>query len=839
MKRIMIPLVCFALGVAAWADSTLPNTYYLPEIQNGDGNETYVAIVNPNDGAATVEVFGFGADGTEYGMSSVVGMLGAGARAWFSVSEAFGENAANVAWVQVGGSDSLEVFAEIWNEGNKSAYWATGLGEGAFMPHVAKNTATFSTTYSSVNGTSDGIQTALRPKPSGSPKVVSEHGTGFGKAKHDILDYYDDLSSIDWIEIESNARASAHMEFFNYIDGRNRMAALGLDDNRAQTLHFLHIATDTVNFWTGMVYINVGDADAAVTETFYDATGAVLKTVMRTLAPNEKITLLFDANTQVDVPPGSAWLKVEADQNLVGYELFGGTTNDFFSALQGNYTSNEILDYPYYQAAADRWVGYVALNLGDATADITFHAFDANGTELATTTVTGVGPNQKVTRVGADLFPGVDNIAWVRSTTTGSSWAGFLLWGDQGSDPRVNLSALVAKQRAAFTAPGTQIVQEVEDNNSYETAQVLTPGPDGFNINVVGNVAQSDAGGVVNDYGAGSDDIEDIFKFTIDAPTPLVIGVAPELQATDIDFFVVKGELADQNFFVDDPTLDPLVDFSAGALGFENVAKVFEPGTYYIFVSLFEGDTVPATDYGMILTSFPVAFDTFDDPSVPGWTFGTFTDDADSAAAWEHSTGFVGVTENGAALAQVATTGIGIESSVAISPLFDVPATGLTLIDVDVATIYDGATADEIYQWNFLALLVDQDGNIEQLNGWSWADTATATSITYAGANAFWITYSAYINVMMSLGSTFDYSLVGLEGGSTSVGLYPALIGEVGGENQVVAGDVITIHDNFRAMNFITTMSKRSNNDGRVIFGGGGVKPQLKHFKLVNKAMLK
>ncbi len=458
--------ILVSLGLTAWAGGAAPRQkmedlahyYYLPETVSGSGMQTMVGIVNPGAQAAEIEIDGYDTSGEDLDAPEFLVNLGPRSRAYFDLAQAFPANHQQVAWLEIGASHPLEVFAEIIEDGNRSAYWsADRLYERIFLPHVAKNIQVFETIFSVINGMPESLQATVTPQPLNQGFFLGNVGFPNGKSKHNILEFWPDPSAINWVRLDSFPTSMAAMEFFRYIDGRKRMAALGLDENRGTNLRFLHIATDTGQFWTGMVYINVGENNTTATEQYYDAGGNVLATRDVPLEVNDKITLLFDANTQDPVPAGAAWLEVTASQELVGYELFGSSNEqfgDFFAGLQGNYSSDSVLDYPHFQASANRWSGYVAVNLGGEPADITFHLMDAAGNELAATTFSAVGMRQKVTRVGADIFPDPAhqaNGAWVRATTTGSSWAGFMLWGDLDF-PRQNMSGLKAVHASLFTA---------------------------------------------------------------------------------------------------------------------------------------------------------------------------------------------------------------------------------------------------------------------------------------------------------------------------------------------------------------------------------------------------
>ena len=690
--------------------STLAELYFLPEINTTGGNDTYVGIVNPsNDQAATVQVFGFSADGNEFLPTNGPANLDPRARVWLSVADLFPGNADQVAWIQVGSDRALYVFGELRTPTTRSAYWASeGLLQEAIMPHVARNTAVFETFIASVNGQDQPAVTDLTAQPNLAAASLSAHATGYAQDNQNLQDLFgEDLTPIDWVQINSDLEATASMEFFTTpVDNPTKMASLDLNNQRGTTLRFLHIATNTGLFWTGLVYINVSDVTVTATETFYDATGAVLSTVDTPLAPGEKITLLFDSNNQVRVPAGSSWMEVSVPSDsggqLVGYELFGSASpeaQDVFSGLRGNYTSGLAVDYPHLAPDANFFTAIVATNLGNSIADVAFQAIRNDGTILGETTVTAVAPNQKVTRLLTDLFSAeiLADTGWIRALPTDSDWAGFQLWGDQ-SGVRQFLSGIVAPVRGERTNTTRTVIQESqEDHFSYDTAQVLTQVNGVWDVNVVATIAQSQQGEVINQCCLPADDIEDIFSFTLTEATDLLIAVSPADINADLDLFVVRGEFPNQDFFSFDPGFEADIDFSASAGGVEDIARRFEPGTYYILVSLFEGDTFADTEYGLLVTEQPLLLTTFDDPvQLEAYSVGTTALDTDGSASWAFDSNFADAgAKFGSAMNQQPPTPGAVENSLIFSSPITIPNQGLTVYNYDFGAIVPPGPIDQ------------------------------------------------------------------------------------------------------------------------------------------------
>ncbi|CAM2068440.1 hypothetical protein SCOR_23925 [Sulfidibacter corallicola] len=672
--------------------SKLTHRVVIPEVRvDGTGAETtWLGILNPRSLEVPVQVFGFDDAGAVVGQASVSAMIGGFSKWWLDVGDIFGSQAAQVTWIQVASSAPLTVYAENRSEEVRSAFWgASALENRTFLPHIATDTVNFETVLSTVNATNLAVSSQLFRRPTGDSASVLGHSQAYARDSRVLTDYFSDLNAVPnvWGELQSDREAMASMEFFTRLPDRNQVASLGLNDQSGNSLQFLHVAVDTGQFWTGMVYINVGSGNATVTETFYGADGSVIQSGQRPpLTPGGKETLLFDANTQDRVPAGTSWMQVDSDQPLIGYELFGtpvGSGNDIFTGLQGNYADGQVLIYPHFQMQGTTFTSLVATNLGDSAASIVFEAMSSDGTVLQRSDPVSVAAKSKYAAVLDGLFPDANTLAngaWVRAVADGSQWAGFTLWGEHLVPARRHLSGLSAN---SMSAAQDGVLLEVENNNSYETAQQLVKIGDSWNINVLGEIAESDQGVVLETL--TGDDYEDVYTFTLDEPTAMVIAVAPNQAGADLDLVVTNAAYESTNFYL--PGFNNAFShtlLSASADGDENVAAVLQPGTYYILVSYFESSNQPGTDYGLLVSSAPLVLETFDDAALPaGWSTFPFVDDSDGQSNWGASTAFSG-TLFGNTLINRSLTTTDTEQTGVSTTAFNVPATGITFINFEL-----------------------------------------------------------------------------------------------------------------------------------------------------------
>lgn len=436
--------------------SSFAHRYYLTEIESQDEKETWVGVINPGIEPAGVELFAFDQYGESLGRSEAFGVVGGRQRMMLEIGELFPGQRQRVAWIQVGADRQVDVFAELRRPAVRSAYWAESrVDPKIFVPHVAKDVENFRTVVGSINTREYGIQQVVRKGLSGTRTDILELYAPYAKAETDVRAFFGaDLSDTDFLVLEGVRPGAVAMEYFETLPGRDRMAALGLSGRSGSVLRFLHVAADTQQFWTGLVYINVGASSARVTERYHGSEGQLLLERNRAgLASEGKVTLLVDQNGSALIPAATSWVSLESDQPLIGYELFGSTANtdqSFFAGLNGVYDSGTVLEYPHFQISPTTWTGIVAVNLGQETADIKFTLYNGAGLTLESQTIHDVPPGVKISRLANDLFTGEESVAegaWIRAEANASAWAGFLLWGDQNQGPRRHLAGLNAVVR--------------------------------------------------------------------------------------------------------------------------------------------------------------------------------------------------------------------------------------------------------------------------------------------------------------------------------------------------------------------------------------------------------
>lgn len=427
--------------------------YLLAELHGGLQGSTLVGIVNTNEDAVNIDMFGFQSNGQLATSEPLKYRLAGKQRVFLDLDQAFPDEAPNIDWLQIGSSLPVVTFAEIGSDMARSAYLGEKVTVGSsYLPHVAADTTQFATYVSAVNPHGVTLQTTIRNGQQNQTQPIREHHTAYTRMNRDIRDYFgQNLNDVPFAVLEEGLRGQMAVEYFHRLPERSQMASLGLNRLRGKTLRFLHVASDTANFWTGMVYINVGQQATQPLETYYAADGTVLEARQKQpLGPGEKTTLLFDQANNGNLPNRTAWIEVTGDQNLIGYDLFGANQasgNDFFAGIQGAYSASQTLIFPHFLSGSDRWLGIVVVNTSDQPSNVSLRAFGENGALLEEQVLENVPGKSKQVMLVSDLFKEAITFqkgAWIEAVGTQPVWNGFLLWGDQGGTTRQNMSGMVA-----------------------------------------------------------------------------------------------------------------------------------------------------------------------------------------------------------------------------------------------------------------------------------------------------------------------------------------------------------------------------------------------------------
>lgn len=178
-------------------------------------------------------------------------------------------------------------------------------------------------------------------------------------------------------------------------------------DARMDSLVFPHIPADRDGFWSGFVVLNPNDVPVHVDVVPYGTSGTDLSALLSEdwqtgidLQPFEKVVGRFETEVfdDWDAEEHVAWVRFDADQGIIGAELFGKHPEVSRGELAGipaqSTASAGTKTVPFALGDSD-WMGLALVNLADAAEDFTVTLRDTEGTILETF-VCPAEPRQKI-----------------------------------------------------------------------------------------------------------------------------------------------------------------------------------------------------------------------------------------------------------------------------------------------------------------------------------------------------------------------------------------------------------------------------------------------------------
>jgi PKD repeat protein len=421
---------------------TLNQTLYLPFVVHESNLLSEFGIINPNNGVQTVSLTAIDAQGNEVAASSLDiagnGKLFRPAEAFFSL--ATGSNKArDIRWVRVRGSSRLIAYTNAASpDGTRlmSSAASDGLSADVLVPHIADPDAQWYTRAVVLNGSESSETLGFK-----SPEQQYDLNDNF---QTDSVEDFRFSSRIEgdlpgWGTFGDGQPGSAlaGVEMFGRTDQRATIAAIEMIDFRrrnngffsqTETLYYTHIAKDRDNWWTGISMININDVAVGYRMLGYNAAGVETFRSESTLAAGEKLlataTALFG---EADV----AWVKVEADGRLVGFELFGDPELARMAGFPAATEINDRLYFPHItEITPDNWIGISLLNVTEENVSMTIEAVGADGVVLAEAE-RELGPREKLVSVAQGFFDNQlpANTSYLRVTGNRKALCGFQLFG--------------------------------------------------------------------------------------------------------------------------------------------------------------------------------------------------------------------------------------------------------------------------------------------------------------------------------------------------------------------------------------------------------------------------
>ncbi|MBP7867453.1 MAG: hypothetical protein KA419_16085 [Acidobacteria bacterium] len=189
-----------------------------------------------------------------------------------------------------------------------------------------------------------------------------------------------DTDCARWMNIRSAGPLEGHVLFT--ADGERNLAGVRLQDTPATTLHFNHLAVDTL-WWTGIAVVNVDTRHAAtLTLRPYTADGASYPADVVTvnLPPGERLISMLSQLFSAEALGRASWIKVEADRPVTGFELFGTQDLGMCEGIPLQNAGEKELYAPWVpDPAGGWWTGMTLVNAGTSQSVVKIWPFTADG----------------------------------------------------------------------------------------------------------------------------------------------------------------------------------------------------------------------------------------------------------------------------------------------------------------------------------------------------------------------------------------------------------------------------------------------------------------------------
>jgi hypothetical protein len=205
-----------------------------------------------------------------------------------------------------------------------------------------------------------------------------------------------------------------------------------LKDDSAKTLYFPHVASNNT-WWTGIAAYNLNSTIATMKVTPYTISGSALNPIGVGIPAGEK----YLGNAKgLSLPEGTAWFKIDSDQPLNGFELFGSNNGNILAGYSVVNINRQEGVFP--KLDTDGWTGIAFVNTTDSKASITLSIYDNDGYKITQKLVTLTG-YEKIVDTPENIFGGSITAATYMKFSSDKDVVGFQL---NGSSDDMMLDAL-------------------------------------------------------------------------------------------------------------------------------------------------------------------------------------------------------------------------------------------------------------------------------------------------------------------------------------------------------------------------------------------------------------
>ncbi len=377
---------------------------YYPHIASESPWETEIAMINPTSEEVHGELKAYDSQGTRIYLPVKAVTLSPHGRLEIDIAREF-TNHAEIAYMTLGSSSSQVIGytkfanAEAQYRVAVPAVKAKAVSTGiAYISHIASSEEWW--TGIALLNTADESRYLAITFDNGVRKSVvlkaKEHKV------FTIRNLFDDGKCHP--EVNSAVIAGADgvigLELFGSMNAATAhyLSGISITDRLTTTIYYPHVASDAV-WWTGIVAYNPSSMLDHLTITAYNKEGESLAVINDSENFNSSSGKYVGLVANLGLPEGTAWVQIDADEGITGFELFG--TKD--QSLLAGYTGVDIATSKgiFPKIKDEGWTGIALINPGDETATVKLYARNDKGEIIEESRYFSIGKHEKI--VTADL----------------------------------------------------------------------------------------------------------------------------------------------------------------------------------------------------------------------------------------------------------------------------------------------------------------------------------------------------------------------------------------------------------------------------------------------------
>ena len=405
-------------------------TSYIGLLNLTEDNVNYVIHIADNNGDRLTE--------------DISGVLNPGERLYREICEI---ELSSPCWVMVSSDKYLAGYMNTVSNNLSESYFYlpdTSLSKNIYVPHIAPETNYWYTYTALINGDFSNHSSPYFDYFSSlitlqSP--VNPLEQYYFEWERDIFNgsFPEDMRGWGKIYTTGNATLSGMETFKVKAEDIFNVAGLSLPSELTDTLYFPHIHVEGGYWWTGIAVNNAAEISLPVTFHAMASDGTELDSVTWIINPYTKLVKLAQSlwtDKGKEFPENTAWIKATCtERKIIGYELFGtleSVGRRLLAGINSPIEGYNKLIFPHVESNSDFWTGIAFVNISDETATIEVTAYDNDGKELKTFTLSdSFSPNQKYVATVKSMFDNQvpEGTTYIKVSST-QNIVGFELWGN-------------------------------------------------------------------------------------------------------------------------------------------------------------------------------------------------------------------------------------------------------------------------------------------------------------------------------------------------------------------------------------------------------------------------